>query len=172
GLIAPLFSHMALHANFMHILFNSVWLLALGAPVARRLGAGTAGAGVLPSSLFISFFALSGAAGALLYILFNLESGVLLVGASGGVSGLLGAVIRFAFAGPVHFARGASNLTPLTDRRIIIWSILIIVMNIFLAFFGGPGTGGSDIAWEAHVGGYLFGVIAFPLFDGFSRRYR
>ena len=170
AMVAPLFSHMILHADLMHILFNSVWLLALGAPVATRLGAGRPGAGWLPSSLFISFFALSGAAGALFYILFNLKSVVLLVGASGGVSGLFGALVRFAFKRQAFFTRDSNEMAPLTDRRVIAWSVVFIIMNIFLAFFGGGAlSGGSQVAWEAHVGGYLFGLAAFPAFDRLAR---
>ena len=172
GLLAPLFTHMMLHANLMHIFFNSVWLLALGAPVARRRGAGAAQSGILPASLFVTFFALSGAAGALLYIAVNLKSTILLVGASGGVFGLLGALIRIIFSQPSHFARESGRLAPLTHRNVLIWSAVIIVVNFLMSFSGlglMPGAD-SQIAWEAHLGGYLFGLLSFPLFDAIARR--
>lgn len=171
GLLAPLFTHMLLHADLMHIGFNSIWLLAFGTPVARRLGAG-AGRGILPASLFISFFALSGAAGALMYIAFNLKSTVLLVGASGGVFGLLGGLVRILVSRRSHFAKDPGHLVPLTDNRILIWSAVIIAVNFLMAF---PGIGlmpgaNSQIAWEAHLGGYLFGLLSFSLFDRLSRK--
>jgi len=172
GMIAPLFTHMMLHANLMHIFFNSVWLLALGAPVARSLGAGLPQNGILPASLFVTFFALSGAAGALFYIALNLKSTILLVGASGGVFGLLGALIRMIFSRPVHFARKPGGLAPLTHKNVLISSAVIIAVNFLMSFSGlglMPGAD-SQVAWEAHLGGYLFGLLSFPLFYSIARR--
>ena len=172
GMLAPLFTHMMLHANLMHIFFNSVWLLAFGAPVARRLGAGVIGGSILPASLFVTFFALSGAVGALLYVALNMKSTVLLVGASGGVFGLLGGLIRIVFSQPSHFAREPGKLAPITHRNVLIWSAVIIAANFLMTFSGlglTPGAN-SQIAWEAHLGGYLFGLLSFPLFDSIARR--
>ncbi len=174
GMIAPLFAHMGLHGDFMHLAFNCFWLLALGSPVARSFGVGRRHSGergrTLPSSIFISFFALSGAAGALFYVALNPNENVLLIGASGGVSGLLGAIIRFALQPPALFAQSAPRFVALTDSRVLAASAVIIGSNILVAFYGsGPLTGnGSQIAWEAHIGGYLFGVIAYPLFRKLS----
>ncbi len=170
GMILPLFSHMALHANVMHLFFNALWLLAFGAPVARRLGATNSHSGIWPAFLFVSFFAVTGAAGALFYIALNTKAMVILVGASGGVSGLLGGLIRFAFQRPAYFTQGSTGLTPLFDRNVLIWSAIIIVVNIAMAY-AGLGVGqATSIAWEAHVGGYLFGLIVFPFFDWLARR--
>ena len=171
GMLAPLVSHMALHAGIMHIFFNSVWLLAFGAPVARRLGAGVPGSGFYGSSLFLSFFMVTGAAGALAYIAINAQSPVVLVGASGGVSGLLGGLIRFAARRPGHFTKAPDGLAPLTDKNVLAWSAVIIVMNIFFGFYDGGFTpAGSSVAWEAHIGGFLFGLLSFPVFDALARK--
>ena len=171
GMIAPLFSHMGLHGDIMHLFFNSFWLLALGAPVARSFGAdthhsGSGKGGLVPSSVFLSYFALSGAAGALFYIAVNPNEYVLLVGASGGVSGLLGGIVRFALQPPALFAQGAPRFVSLSDSRVLAASAVIIGSNIVVAFYGAGGLTGGDaqIAWEAHIGGYLFGLIAYPFF--------
>lgn len=170
AMIAPLFAHMALHANLMHIFFNSIWLLIFGAAVARQLGSGTARSGVLPSSLFLSFFLLSGAAGALFYIALNLRDTVLLVGASGGVSGLFAATLRIMLGGRGYFAPGPTRLAPLSDRRLLIWSALILVLNFVFAVYGSVfSPGAPNVAWEAHMGGFVFGLLAFPLFDRMAR---
>ncbi len=170
AMIAPLFSHMALHANLMHIFFNSIWLLIFGAAVARQLGAGSHQRGLLPSSLFLSFFLLSGAAGALFYIALNLKDTVLLVGASGGVSGLFAASLRILLGQRGHFTQGPARLAPLSDRRLLIWSALILVLNFVFAVYGSFfSPGAANVAWEAHMGGFVFGLLAFPLFDRMAR---
>jgi len=159
GIIAwasPLVSHMLMHANIQHLLFNSLWLVVFGAPLARRFDS---------PARFLIFFALCGAAGALFYGLFHLRDPAILVGASGGVSGLLGGLVRFAFQNP---ARGTPfrHRVPLTDASVIAWSSAVLIINASVAFVGtGFGASGADVAWEAHIGGYLFGLIAFPLFD-------
>jgi membrane associated rhomboid family serine protease len=149
--VTTLATHMLFHASLLHLGLNCVWLLAFGAPVARRLGQGGEGA-------FLALFILSGMAGALLYILMNAKSPLLLIGASGGVSGLLGAMVRFMFA------RGGA--APLFDRQVLIWSASVIVLNLMFGLFGGAifGLGDSNIAWQAHVGGYVFGLLTAPLF--------
>jgi len=175
GMLAPLFSHMLIHAGFMHVAFNSLWLLAFGAPVANRLrlGAPRSGGGksTTGAMLFVSFFALCGAAGALLFIAFNPRESTLLVGASGGVSGLLGALARFAFRRRTHFTPPSTDLMPLNHPIVLIVSAVIIVLNVSVVFVGGglvPTD--ADIAWEAHLGGYLFGLVTFPAFDWVARR--
>ena len=68
----------------MHLLINSAWFLAFATPVARRIG----------PVRFLAFFLLCGVGGALLYLPFNSAP---MVGASGAISGLMGAAMRFLF---------------------------------------------------------------------------
>jgi membrane associated rhomboid family serine protease len=153
---SPLVSHMLMHANVAHLLFNSLWLIVFGAPLARRLRS---------PARFLAFFALCGAAGALFYGLFHLRDTAILIGASGGVTGLLGGLVRFAFQNP-PWGVPPLHRVPLNDRSVIAWSSAVIVINASVAFVGaGFGAAGADVAWEAHIGGYLFGLVAFPLFD-------
>lgn len=154
--LSPLFTHMLMHANLPHLLFNSLWLVVFGAPLARRLRS---------AARFLVFFALCGAAGAIVYALFNANDHAILVGASGGVTGLLGGIVRFAFQNP---PRGVAprHRVPLSDNSVIAWSSAVLVINASVAFIGpGFGAGEADVAWQAHIGGYLFGLFAFPLFD-------
>lgn len=154
---ATLFTHMFLHASIPHIAFNALWLLAFGAPIARRFQS---------SSRFWAYFLCCGAAGALMFGLFHWRDATLLVGASGGVTGFLGGLVRFAFRRPPVFAQGPPPRLGLLDPAVLTWSAVIIALNVSVAVFGaGFGVGEADIAWEAHIGGYLFGLIAFPLFD-------
>ncbi len=156
GWLSPLFTHILMHANLPHLLFNSLWLIVFGAPLARRFRS---------APRFLAFFALCGAAGAIVYALFNANDLAVLVGASGGVTGLLGGIVRFAFQNP---PRGAAprHRVPISDSSVIAWSSAVVVINASVAFIGpGFGAGEADVAWQAHLGGYFFGLFAFPLFD-------
>ena len=63
-----------------------------------------------------------------------------------------------------HSARDAKQ-EHLQDRRILLASAVFIGINLLAIIgFGKFGAAGA-IAWEAHVGGYLFGLLAFGAFD-------
>ncbi len=157
GLFAPFFTHILIHATLTHLLFNLLWLFVFGTPIARRLGA---------SWRFWLFFAACGAAGGAFFSLFHLSDPTLLIGASGGISGLLGGLVRFAFHRPYSRPASEKGVLPLTDRSVLTWSAVVIGMNASVAIVGpGVGAGDADIAWQAHVGGYLAGLILFPLVD-------
>ena len=150
-------------------------LLAFGAPVARRMGAEYAlqsFAALCAAGVFLTFYLLSGAVGALTFTLFHMNETTLLVGASGGVSGLLGAVVRFAFNRTSLFGPEASRVSPLNSPSVLAWSAFVIVTNIAIGIYGAALTGGASIAWEAHIGGYLFGLLAYPVFERLARAFR
>ncbi len=160
------FTHMFLHAGWQHLLINSLWLLAFGAPVARRLGA----------VRFVLLSLLCAAAGALFFLPFHWADETLLVGASGAISGLMGASIRLIFAGNASLAAGLrrdlSRIRPLTIRQSLLLArpraFILIWMGINLIFgLLGIGAGGQTqtIAWEAHTGGFLAGLLLLGLFD-------
>ena len=158
-------TYQLLHGDWLHVLLNSAWLLAFGTPIARRGG----------HMGFLVVMLLSGICGALLFALIHPAANKLLIGASGGVSGLMGAVFRFMFSeGPGGFARlrenpGALPLmglwtalrTPQVQFVVGVW----ILINLVFGVFGEALTGGAAIAWEAHLGGFLFGFLCYGVFD-------
>ena len=153
---ATLFTHALLHASPAHLLFNLLWLVVFGTPMARRFGA----------VRFYLFFAFCAAAGALFFAVFHLTDATLLIGASGGITGLLGGLVRFAFHRPNSRPASPFGVLPLTDKSVLTWAAVVVLMNASVAIFGSSvGAGDADIAWQAHVGGFLFGLVAFPLFD-------
>lgn len=174
SMISPLIAHMFVHASLPHLLFNSLWLLALGTPVARRMKAEYAlqsFSAFAAASLFLTFYLLSGIAGALTFVAGHTDEMTLLVGASGGVSGLLGGVVRFAFNRSTLFGPENATMSPLTAPSVIAWSTVIIIMNVGIGIFGGGLAGGVNVAWEAHIGGYLFGLFAYPFFERVARTF-
>lgn len=164
--LAPLVGHLLLHGGWLHLAFNCMWLMAFGAPVARRMGAELPVGAVGASIRFLLFFTLSGIAGALFYVALHPGDTTMLIGASGGVSGLLGGLVRVAFRQP---PAAPGDVSGLFDKPVVAWTVAVVALNLALGVFGAGFSGGADIAWEAHIGGYFFGLLTFPLFAGRRR---
>lgn len=159
AIISP-FSYAFLHGSMAHLVINSIWLAAFGSPLANRLGAGRFAVFWLVTS-FISAFA---------YFLMHIEGFIPVIGASGAISGMMGAAARFgfqtasigrqrAFAGPVL------PLGLVFRSRTVLAFLAVWFGANFLAGAGVFGTGGgATVAWEAHIGGFLAGFFLVPQF--------
>ena len=161
-------SYAFIHADLTHLFLNLVWLLAFGPPVARRFG----------WRRFLLFCGATAAAGAVAHLIVHHGEFAPMIGASAAISGLMAAAMRFVFqrGGPLGLlGRGEEEsyhvpAAPLTmmlrDPRIL--AFLAVWFGVNLIFGMGvvtmPGTEGS-VAWEAHIGGFLAGLIGFSLFD-------
>ncbi len=156
-------THIFVHGDLTHLAINSAWFLAMGTPVARRLG----------TVRFLAFFLLCGIGGALLFLPFNAAP---MVGASGAISGLMGGGLRFLFGPltdgqpePLASKAGSAPLLSLhdtfTDRRILIAIGAWTVLNLVAALAAPAIIEGVSIAWEAHLGGFFTGLLAIGLFD-------
>ena len=156
-------THVFVHGDLTHLIVNSAWFLAFGTPVARRVGA----------VRFLAFFLLCGIGGALLYLPFNAAP---MVGASGAISGLMGAAIRFLFlplsqgdaealAGDARRAPLLSLRASLGDRRVLIAVAGWTLLNALVAWGAPVVLNERNIAWEAHLGGFFTGLLTFGLFD-------
>ena len=156
--LATFFTYALLHASWAHVGVNSIWLVAFGPPVARRFGA-------LRFSLFFFFAA---AAGALAHWLASPFEAAPMIGASASVSGLMAAATRFMFRpGAPFVSRRASTLRELiVDRRALVFVAVWMATN-FAFGAAAPSLSGADgpVAWVAHIGGFLAGLLAFGLFD-------
>ena len=153
ALLSTFITHTFLHADLTHLGLNSIWLLALGAPVARYLGA----------YQFFVFYFVCGIFGALAHLLFYPNEIIPMVGASGAISGLMGAAIRLIFR-PSH---GMENnaVGRLGDPRLIIFVAVWFAINIFVGIYGlEPGGEQRSVAVQAHIGGFLAGLFLIPFF--------
>ena len=151
-------THAALHGDFTHLAVNCGWLLAFGSIVARRIDAGR----------FLLLSAVSAVAGAMLFLAMNWDMRETMVGASGAISGLMGAAMRFMFQRPSFDGRRLPSMTlgelardPRSRMMIGSWLALNLVFGLFLGQLFSAG----GIAWEAHLGGFFAGLLLFPLFD-------
>jgi membrane associated rhomboid family serine protease len=161
-----------IHGNLMHLGFNAVWLLAFGTPVARRFG----------PLRFLFFFLFSAAVGAAFHFAVHLGEGIPMVGASAAISGAMAGVLRFAFQrggplnpiGPFRGHDDAAYRVPaaplsvlLREPRLIVFMSVWFGVNLLfgLGIVSLPGEDDMPIAWEAHIGGFLAGLLTFALFD-------
>jgi membrane associated rhomboid family serine protease len=157
-----------LHGGWTHLIINAVWLLAFGTPVARRFG----------TARFLAFFAVTAAGGALAHLAVHAGMRVPMIGASAAISGFMAAAIRFAFqrGGPLRLLGNDQAeayrvpalplLAVLRDSRVLIFLGVWFALNLLFGL-GSLGIDGDAqaIAWQAHIGGFLAGLLAFPLFD-------
>jgi membrane associated rhomboid family serine protease len=155
GLITLLSSGL-LHADWMHVLVNSLMLLAVGAPVARVLGSDLRGAAAWMLLLVVSVLG-----GSALYLaLANVDSAYL-IGASGGVSGLIAAAFMLDPDG---------GKAPLWSRRFLGMTVAFAIANALLVLVA-PFMLGVQVSWEAHVGGYIAGALMMAILPalGYAR---
>lgn len=165
-----------IHSDATHLGVNAIWLLPFGTAVARRFGA----------IRFILLFVVTAAAGAAVHLfthraqiaMVNSNDLVIMIGASGAVSGFMAAAIRFAFqrggplenwrtAGPESYRIPAAPLAvALRNPRVFLFLAIWLVLNFVFGIGGAlvPGSAG-EIAWQTHLGGFLAGLLLFPLFD-------
>jgi len=159
-----LFTHIFLHGNWAHALSNAAFVLAFGTPAARFFG--TRGWGV---ALYFIFYLVCGAIAALGFAAFHLGGAEAMVGASGAASGLVGVAARLV--------AGRGRLGPIFAPFVLTMGAAWLVVNLITAgvmAFGGndliPGTGGAGVAWEAHLAGFLAGVLLISPFAWLLRR--
>jgi membrane associated rhomboid family serine protease len=106
-----------------------------------------------------------------------------MIGASGAVSGFMAGATRFAFhnGGPLAVFRNeeaAAYSVPapplssaLRDSRMVAFLVVWFGLNLLFGLLGAGASGGDQIiAWEAHIGGFLAGLLLFPLFDPVTAR--
>jgi membrane associated rhomboid family serine protease len=138
-----------LHDGWAHVLLNSLWLVIFGTPVARQYGT--------LRFLLIALAATVGGALAMLILFWG--QFIIAVGASAAVSGLLAAAIPIMFGGP----QGPLTFWEfLRDRRAIIFTLVFLAMTLLTSVQGPPGfADNARIAWEAHLGGFVAGLIAY-----------
>ena len=162
-----------LHANWPHVGLNTLWFLPFGSALARRFG----------PVRFMLFFVVTAAAGALAHLLTHSGEQYPVIGASAAVSGAMAAAMRFAFqrGGPLSFFRSGDEeayrvpALPLTgivrDPRVIAFVVVWFGINILFGTGTVPVPGEDQtVAWEAHIGGFVAGLLLFSLFDPAVRR--
>lgn len=155
GRFETIFLHMFTHGGLWHLVMNLSVLAAIGGVLTARLG---------PPPLawlrFLLLFVLSALAGAALFLALHPTGSVPMVGASGGIYGLIALLLRTRpDGGPVLAIRSR------TIRRSG-WALVKenAFLFLLLAVMSWVGDAAIGLAWEAHLGGFLFGLLAGPWF--------
>ena len=139
--LAPI-TYQFLHGGWMHLGINMITLAAFGTPVERLLGV----------RRFVVFYLSAGVVAGVVHILFFPGSIDPVIGASGAISGVFGGVLML-----MRYVGSLTSLLPVAG----IW----IALNVFFGIFGGtPGAAGEQVAWVAHIGGFVYGLAAIRLF--------
>jgi membrane associated rhomboid family serine protease len=145
----PLFTSMFLHSGILHILGNMLFLWIFGDNVEDFYGHAT----------YLFFYLLCGIGSGLLHVLFNLHSTLPALGASGAISGVMGAYL-------ILYPR-SQILTLVFIFVIPVPAVIILVAWFLMQFLSAVGTLGGTIsggvAWWAHVGGFLLGMLVTKL---------
>jgi membrane associated rhomboid family serine protease len=149
---ATLITSMFLHGGWMHLIGNMLYLWIFGNNVEDAMG----------HARFIVFYLLCGIAAALAQAIPDPQSTTPMIGASGAISGVLGAYLllypraRVLVAIPLGFIIH-------TTRLPAVWVLgFWFVLQIFNSLMAGDQQGG--VAWGAHIGGFVAGMVLIPLF--------
>jgi len=153
GDFVTIFTSMFMHGGWMHLIGNMLYLWIFGDNVEDRLG----------SAKFLAFYLICGIAATLAQVAFSANSSVPNLGASGAIAGVLGAYLVMFPRGQVRVLMGQSVVN--------MPAILVLGLWILLQFVNGIGsiahtaeTGG--VAYMAHIGGFVAGLIMAYLFRG------
>jgi membrane associated rhomboid family serine protease len=161
-----LVTYAVLHGSWAHLGANAMWLLAFGSAVARRFGA----------ARFLVLCLVCSVAGALAHLASRPFDVVPMIGASGAISGVMAAAARFVFRPDWGHLFGidlsadrmpAESLGQLVrNRRALAFVAVWFAINLAFGVTALPlGLAEGGIAWEAHIGGFVAGLLLFPLFD-------
>ncbi len=143
------FTSMFLHGGFMHLIGNLLYLWIFGNNVEDAMGHGR----------FVVFYLICGVAAAFAHALVDTGSQIPMIGASGAISGVLGAYLllyphaRVLVVIPLGFYLHTMRLK--ASIVLIMW----FAMQLFNSFVAGDGPG---VAWFAHIGGFVFGIALLP----------
>ncbi len=132
-----------LHAGWAHLLGNMVYLWVFGDDIEEALG----------RLRFLAFYLLAGIAATLVYVAFNTQSTVPMVGASGAVSGVLAAYLML---------RPCAKVTVFVLRIVVrVRAYWVIGAWALLQLLGLRGNGDEGVAYIAHFGGLVAGALLF-----------
>jgi membrane associated rhomboid family serine protease len=156
GDLLTLFTSLFMHASWLHLGSNMLYLWIFGDNVEDRFGHGK----------FLIFYLLCGLAATFAQLAFSINSTLPNLGASGAIAGVLGAYILLFPNGKIRVLQGQAVIQ--------VSALIVIGLWIILQLFSGIGsltetadTGG--VAFMAHIGGFVAGVLLTFVFRGSSK---
>ncbi len=152
-----IFTSMFLHANLLHIGGNMLYLWIFGNNVEDTLGRGR----------FLVFYLVCGVAAAAAHILSDPQSTVPTIGASGAIAGVMGAyIVLWPDAQILSLVPFVFISTLMEVPALIVIGFWAVLQFINTSFLGGGMMQGQGVAYMAHVGGFVSGVVIILLLGG------
>lgn len=148
---ATLFTYAFLHGGLFHLAFNMLFLWIFGNNIEDALG----------KVKFIVFYLVCGVAAALLHIAMSHSSPIQMVGASGAIAGILGAYMVLYPHAHIH----TLFIFFFIIRIIKVPAIFFIGFWFFIQVMNVTGGAAKGIAWYAHIGGFIAGLILILLLN-------
>lgn len=146
--VMTIFTSMFLHGSFLHLAGNMLYLWIFGKNVEDALG----------HIRFIFFYLVSGFIAVVFQLLYDPSSNVPMIGASGAISGVLGAYLVL-----YPYARIKTLLIIIIFIKVIeLPAILLLTIWFFMQVL--YSTSMEGVAWYAHIGGFIFGLLTAKLF--------
>ena len=150
----PFISSTFLHGGFIHLIGNMWFLWIFGDNIEDKLG----------HFKYLGFYILCGAIASSVHVFFNSRSEIPCIGASGAIAAVLGAYMvtfpcaRIITVIPIFFFLQIIELP----------AIIVLGFWFFIQFFSGAisitaSTSGNSVAWWAHIGGFISGIILFNI---------
>jgi len=152
----PFFTSMFLHGGWLHLIGNMWYLWIFGDNVEDRFG----------HFAYLVFYVFCGIGAGIVHTVLNAETTVPSVGASGAIAGVLGAyVVSYPFARvltlvPIFFFLQILEIPAVF--LLLFWFVMQFLAGAESLAITGPHTGG--VAWWAHVGGFIIGIVLVGLF--------
>lgn len=148
--------HTMVHLGWTHVIFNALFLIAFGTPIARQI----------PLLSFVSLFFLGSIGGLFAVLLFYGNQDIYVVGASGGVSAMIGALARM-----IYVRRGKLEAvpSPFNNRKHgTVFVIFFFVTNFAMMYL--PGPNGAIVSGEGHIGSFVAGFVLSLILPWHRRR--
>ena len=153
--ISHVFTSMFLHGSWMHLIGNMWFLWVFGDNIEDSMG----------RVRYAIFYLVCGVAAAMTQVLLNPSSVIPMVGASGAISGVMGAYLvlypRVRVYALLILGFFFTSIALPAWTMLVYWAAIQLVSGVF-GLFASESTGG--VAFWAHVGGFLAGVILIKLF--------
>jgi len=152
--VSHVFTSMFLHGSWMHLIGNMWFLWVFGDNIEDSMG----------PARFAIFYLISGIGAALLQVIFNPASGIPMVGASGAISGVMGAYLilypRVRVFCLLVLGFFVTSIALPAWTMLLYWAAIQLVSGLF----GLLAQEGGGVAFWAHVGGFVAGVVLIKLF--------
>ena len=148
-----IFTSMFLHGSLLHLGGNMLFLWIFGNNIEDSMN----------RAVFVLFYLLAGLVAVGLHVISDTNSAIPTVGASGAIAGVLGAYARlYPRARVVTLVFIIIIFTVITLPAVLVLGVWFLLQ--LLPAFSDPASTGGGVAYYAHIGGFLFGLLAIKLF--------